>query len=340
VAPEFRRAVERAEKGDLDALGEIISLAKTSEPDAGSVAVLARLLAESGESLTTRSHSADIASTGGPGSLTTVLCPLVLRAFGCVVPKLAVQGRPAGGVDVLGSLAGYRVELDAAEAESCMDTAGYAHLIAGERFAPMDAELFVLRQEREAQAVPSLVAASLLSKKLAAGSPVAGLDVRVGLHGNFGRDLETAESNARLFEESATECGLTPLTFVSQASGLEQPWIGRGEALSAVDLLFCGEADEWLLRHADRCVALAADVAQAAGGQVDPRAGRAGPRRDASEPGGPGKFSGRPEREGGRGQGVCVARATGHPTGSSGGRCRCTPDGSGGRPGGRWREVS
>jgi thymidine phosphorylase len=268
VAPEFRRAVERAEKGDLDALGEIISLAKTSEPDAGSVAVLARLLAESGESLTTRSHSADIASTGGPGSLTTVLCPLVLRAFGCVVPKLAVQGRPAGGVDVLGSLAGYRVELDAAEAESCMDTAGYAHLIAGERFAPMDAELFVLRQEREAQAVPSLVAASLLSKKLAAGSPVAGLDVRVGLHGNFGRDLETAESNARLFEESATECGLTPLTFVSQASGLEQPWIGRGEALSAVDLLFCGEADEWLLRHADRCVALAADVAQAAGGQV------------------------------------------------------------------------
>ena len=269
MALEFGQAVERARNGDRDALGDIVSVAKTSDLDAGSVALLARCLAQSGEALGGRDHSADIASTGGPGSLTTLLCPLVLRAYGCVVPKIAVRGRPAGGVDVLGSLEGYRVELDVAEAESCMDTAGYVHLIAGERFAPMDVELFVLRQERGAQGIPSLVAASLLSKKLAAGSPVAGLDIRVGPHGNFGRDLEEAESNARLFEESAVECGLKPLTFVGRASGLEQPWIGRGEALSALDLLFSGQADDWLLRHADRCAELSASVARAAGVVVE-----------------------------------------------------------------------
>jgi thymidine phosphorylase len=276
VTREFRRAVQWAGSGDRAALGEIVTLARSSDLDAGSVAWLARRLADSGDLLRTRAHSADIASTGGPGSLTTLLCPLILRAHGCVVPKLAVQGRPAGGVDVLGSLDGYRVDLDAAEAESCMDACGYVHLLAGRRFAPLDAELFVLRQEIGGQGIPSLVAASLLSKKLAAGSPVAGLDIRVGPHGNFGRDLREAEANASLFEGAAAECGLKPLVFVGQASAVEQPWIGRGEALSALDLLFAGEADDWLLRHAGRCAELAAHVARAAGVAVqaaewDPR---------------------------------------------------------------------
>jgi pyrimidine-nucleoside phosphorylase len=266
---EFSQAVSRARSGNRDAYAEIIALAKTSEIDPESVAELARCMAESASQLRSRPQSADIASTGGPGSLTTLLCPLILRAHGCIVPKVAVQGRPAGGVDVLGSLEGYRVDLDAAEAESCLDEAGYVHVLAGERFAPMDAELFRLRQERDAQGIPSLVAASLLSKKLAAGSPVAGLDIRVGPHGNFGRDLGTASANARMFEESAVECGLVPRTFIGESSGLEQPWIGRGEALSALDLLLSGEPDEWLLRHADRCSGMAAAVARAAGLRVE-----------------------------------------------------------------------
>jgi pyrimidine-nucleoside phosphorylase len=265
---EFRKAVRQARSGDRDAYAEIITLAKTSAIDAESVAQLARCMSESAGQLRNRPQSADIASTGGPGSLTTLLCPLILRAHGCIVPKVAVQGRPAGGVDVLGSLDGYRVELEVDEAESCLDEAGYVHVLAGKRFAPMDAELFLLRQERDAQGIPSLVAASLLSKKLASGSPVAGLDIRVGHHGNFGGNLREAQENARLFEEGAVACGLTPLTFIGEASGLEQPWIGRGEALSALDLLLSGQPDEWLLRHAGRCSEMAAHVARAAGFRV------------------------------------------------------------------------
>jgi len=265
---EFRKAVRQARSGNRDAYAEIITLAKTSAIDAESVAQLARCMSESAGQLRNRPQSADIASTGGPGSLTTLLCPLILRAHGCIVPKVAVQGRPAGGVDVLGSLDGYRVELDVDEAEWCLDEAGYVHVLAGERFAPMDAELFLLRQERDAQGIPSLVAASLLSKKLASGSPVAGLDIRVGPHGNFGGNLREAQENARLFEEGAVACGLTPLTFIGEASGLEQPWIGRGEALSALDLLLSGQPDEWLLCHAGRCSEMAAHVARAAGVRV------------------------------------------------------------------------
>ena len=262
---EFLHAVQNARERIPGALDEIISLARASDLDARCVASLARCLAESGEMLKARTHSTDIASTGGPGSLTTLLCPLILRAHGCVVPKLAVPGRPAGGVDVLGSLETYNVDLDAVEAEACMDAAGYVHLLAGGGFAPMDAELFVLRQRKSAQGIASLVAASLLAKKLAAGSPVAGLDIRVGPHGNFGRNLEEARANARLFDEAAAECGLTSLTFVGQVTGVEQPWVGRGEALSALELLITGKADDWLLRHAARCAELAASVARTAG---------------------------------------------------------------------------
>ncbi len=60
---------------------------------------------------------ADVASTGGPSSLSTLLSPLFLRAGGAVVPKLGVPGRPAGGIDCLAQIPGYRTELSAQEVE-------------------------------------------------------------------------------------------------------------------------------------------------------------------------------------------------------------------------------
>src|SRR5437868_14746215 len=99
---------------------------------------LNKLLASSGTVLTCNENgpTADVASTGGPASLSTLLCPLYLRSYGFVVPKLGVPGRPAGGIDVLAQLPGYRVDLSEADVRRVLERCGYAHFLAGTQFAP------------------------------------------------------------------------------------------------------------------------------------------------------------------------------------------------------------
>lgn len=66
------------------------------------VASLAVKMANSGALLpASPSATADVASTGGPSSLSTLICPLFLNLKGFTIPKLSVPGRPAGGIDVL-----------------------------------------------------------------------------------------------------------------------------------------------------------------------------------------------------------------------------------------------
>lgn len=224
------------------------------------VAALAVVLASSGASVPRCETAADVASTGGPGSLTTLLTSPLLVSAGWSVPKIGVPGRPAGGIDALGSLQGFRVDLDAREFASVLATAGHAHVRAGGVWAPLDAALFALRRRTGAQAVHELAAASLLSKKIAAGVGRAVLDVRVAPHGNFGDTVEAARTSARLFVDAAAACGITAIAVLSDASAPRQPWIGRGEALVALRDAIDGTADGALAGHAADCAELAATV--------------------------------------------------------------------------------
>ena len=110
---EVHDAIERfAHDGNEASMHCIVQLALNDRFQEEDIAFLAHRLAESGEILTLSSHifGADVASTGGPSSLSTILCPLFLRCLGRCVPKLAVSGRPAGGIDVMAQIPGYRTE--------------------------------------------------------------------------------------------------------------------------------------------------------------------------------------------------------------------------------------
>ena len=218
------------------------------------VAALAQKLAGTGCSLPTiQSPSADIASTGGPSSLSTLLCPLFLRLKGFKIPKLAVPGRPAGGIDVLATIPGYKTVLRSEEVIRCLEECGYCHFLASDDFVPLDARMFRLRQQIGAQDNPFLAIASLISKKLAAQVDHVRLDVRVGRHGNFGHTLDEARFNARMFNSVAKMVGLDSACFLTNADSLYQPYIGRGEALVALDSLFRHQASRWLTEHFRAC---------------------------------------------------------------------------------------
>ena len=226
----------------------------------GDIAYLAERSAVSGQiiSLPTTWKTLDIASTGGPTSLSTLLCPLYLRAYGYRVPKLAVPGRPAGGIDVLAQLEGYKTRISRDEILRCLDVSGYAHFLADETYAPRDAELFRYRQESGTQRIPAFAIASILSKKVAVGLSKIGLDVRVASHGNFGDTWDQAKKNALRFCKVAELLGISAICFLTDAVVPYQPYVGRGEALLALEELFNESACEWLAGHNSICFKMAA----------------------------------------------------------------------------------
>lgn len=241
------------------ALGGVVAAARAEPEDAQGVAALAQVLGRSGAMLRPRSGTIDVASTGGPGSLSTLLTSYVLLSRGAVVPKVAVPGRPAGGVDVLGSLRGFDVDLSRERAEAVLDECGHVHLCAGARWAPLDARLFEFRKRVGAQELTPLVVASILGKKVAAQVGSVVLDVRVSSRGSLGSTQAKASTGARLFIEAARLLGIHAVAVLSDSTGPRQPGIGRGEALLALHDVLEGRATGALARHAEECVELAAN---------------------------------------------------------------------------------
>lgn len=247
----------------------VVAAAVAGRLDVSGIADLAVRLADSGQRLAGRRlRTADLASTGGPTSLSTMICPPTLAAAGWEVPKLGVAGRPAGGVDVLAAIQGYQVTLGISGAHRVLDSCGYVHLDAGGVFAPDDAELFRFRQSVGAQAVPCLAIASLLAKKLAMGVDRVGLEVRVAPHGNFGANRSSARSAAERFCEVARLLGLKPVCILTDGTQPYQPYVGRGESIVALELVIDGGEDAWLGSHLSDCFAMSVVVGGAQAAQV------------------------------------------------------------------------
>ena len=227
------------------------------------IARLALILGRSGEVTSFRlgSRVADLASTGGPSSLSTLLGPLYLCSMGCCVPKLGVPGRPAGGVDTLAQIPGYNIFLTSSDVSGCMEQCGYAHFLANEDYAPLDARLFRYRQKVGAQNIPELAIASILAKKVSVGLERSGLDIRVAPHGNFGRSWHEARSNAHRYRETAAILEIDAVCMLTDATVPFQPYLGRGESLLALHYVFSNTADSFLARHATLCLAMATAVA-------------------------------------------------------------------------------
>src|SRR6059036_2832324 len=137
-------------------------------------------------------------STGGVGDkVSLVLAPLV-AACGVAVPMMSGRGlgHTGGTLDKLEAIPGFRTGLSLAEAKTQVQKLHCAMIGQTPEIAPADKQLYALRDVSGTVAAIPLIAASIMSKKLAEGLTGLVLDVKHG-SGAFLPPTETALALAR-----------------------------------------------------------------------------------------------------------------------------------------------
>ncbi len=150
-------------------------------------------------------------STGGVGDkVSLVLAPLV-AACGGLVPLISGRGlgHTGGTLDKLDSIPGYDTAPDLDLFQRVTEQAGCAIIGQTAELAPADRRLYGIRDVTATVASIPLITASILSKKLAAGSDGLVMDVKTG-SGAFARDqagaVELAESIVAVAEGAGLPC--------------------------------------------------------------------------------------------------------------------------------------
>lgn len=147
-------------------------------------------------------HSADKHSTGGVGDKTTLIAVPVAVACGAKVLKLsgASLGHTGGTLDKLGSVPGLDLELPIDALVRQVRDVGGAVAGHSKELVPADKKIYRLRDSTATVASLPLIAASVMSKKLAVGAAGIVIDVKFG-SGAFLKSTEEASRLATLMIE-------------------------------------------------------------------------------------------------------------------------------------------
>ncbi|MHB8868236.1 MAG: thymidine phosphorylase [Thermoleophilia bacterium] len=217
-------------------------------------------------------HVADKHSTGGVGDkVSLILGPLVAA---CGVPFAKMSGRglghTGGTVDKLESIPGFRTEMSATAFRRQVEEVGVAIIGQTPGLVPADRLLYALRDVTATVEQGSLIASSVMSKKIAAGATAIVLDVKVG-GGAFLNDVGSAREVARTMIELGVDAGRRVRAVLTM---MDEP-LGRavGNALEVKEAMkvLRGEGPQDVV---EVVLTLAAHLLTMTGGAVDTESAR------------------------------------------------------------------
>jgi pyrimidine-nucleoside phosphorylase len=210
-------------------------------------------------------------STGGVGDGTTLVLAPLAAALGMQVVKLSGRGlgHTGGTLDKLDAIPGMRTELSQDELVAQVQRIGLAVCAQTADLVPADKAMYALRDVTATVDDIALIAASVMSKKLAGGAEAILLDVKVG-SGAFMKEPDRARELAELCVGLGEEGGKATAALITDMSQPLADAVGNAtEVREAIEVLR-GERPG---RFADLCVALAGHLAALAGVADDPRQG-------------------------------------------------------------------
>jgi len=138
-------------------------------------------------------------STGGIGDKTTIVVAPLVASLGVKVCKMSGRGLgyTGGTIDKLESIPGFRVALDDDEIVKQVNDIGVALTSQTKNLTPLDKKVYALRDVTATVESIPLIAASIMSKKIASGADKIIIDIKVG-RGALIKDYEQAERLSKL----------------------------------------------------------------------------------------------------------------------------------------------